>query len=139
MNIYIDCEWNGFGGQLLSMALVPADDSANKLYVEFELPENIDPWVAENVIPHMDGLVRKSLAELPFILQAYLSQFDTVNIIADWPEDIERFCQAMILKPGYRIDTPPLSFQIVRVDAVSILPHHALWDAKALRTALGGG
>ena len=34
------------------------------------------------------------------------------------------------------VETPPLTFEIVRIDAGSAVPHNALWDARGLRDAL---
>jgi hypothetical protein len=56
-----------------------------------------------------------------------------VHLVADWPEDIQHFCEALITAPGLRIDTPPLTMEIRRdLDAVSALPHNALEDARAI-------
>ena len=41
-----------------------------------------------------------------------LEHFETCNIIADWPCDIKYFCEALIVGPGTRVNTPPLSFEI---------------------------
>jgi hypothetical protein len=132
MNIYIDCEWNSFGGELISMALV--SETGDEFY---EVLECVDPhpWVAENVIPVLNK-DNVSLDEFRRLLKVYLAQFNECNIVADWPEDIERFCATLITGPGYRIDTPPLSMQIVRIDTISKIPHYALEDARALHAAL---
>lgn len=129
MDIYIDCEWNGFGGDFISMALVAAD--GKEFYEVIECEDPCD-WVEQNVIP----VLNKEAIEPDVFqekLQKYLSQFKAVNIIADWPEDIERFCSALITGPGTRIDTPSLSMQIVRIETKSALPHNALEDARGIR------
>ncbi len=131
----IDGEWNSFGGELISLALVSED--GREFYGVLGC-ENPEPWVAENVIP-------KLYAEpIPLILlqselTAYLFQFDAVHIVADWPEDIEHFCRLLIVGPGMRINTPPLTMEIVRVDTVSEDPHNALADARALRDYFARG
>jgi hypothetical protein len=38
MRIFVDCEFNGFGGDLLSMALVPEDDVIAPWYEVVDLP-----------------------------------------------------------------------------------------------------
>ena len=132
MNIYIDCEWNGFGGELISMALVPENGSEFYEVLNCESPCE---WVAKNVMP----ILNKAPISLPLFeqkLEDYLNQFDDIKIIADWPEDIERFCSALITGPGERINTPPLLMQIIRIDAESALPHNALEDARGIKTAL---
>jgi hypothetical protein len=74
------------------------------------------------------------LDQLQSRLQAFLSHYDSVHLIADWPEDIKLFCDALITGPGVRIDTPALTMEIRRdLDAVSRIPHNALADAFAIR------
>ena len=129
MRIFIDGEWNSYGGDLISLALVAED---GRSFYEVLGCENPDQWVAENVMPKLakPWIVLQSLQEQ---LENFLSQFDTVHIIADWPEDIMWFCKVLITGPGTRLDTPPLTMQILRVDTVSKNPHNALADAQALR------
>lgn len=131
MRLFIDCEWNGPGGELISVALVPAN-GGNEFYQELHISKPFDPWVADNVVPHLRGIQRDYKA-VQWYLQNYLDQFDSVHIVADWPEDIERFCRLLITGPGQRLDTPPLTMEVVRVDAPSELPHNALADARGIR------
>ena len=132
MDLYIDCEWNGFGGELISMALVSTD--GREWYEELGCDSPID-WVAENVMPHLSKapITRR---EMQLSLVKFLSGFDRINIVADWPEDIERFCQLLITGPGERINTPALTFAIIRIDAESATPHYALDDARGIALAL---
>lgn len=135
MNLFIDCEWNSFGGQLLSIALVSEDLDVYDFYREFLIEEKLNPWVKENVVPYLytEPYVKGSVPEIQSQLAMHLEPFNSVHIVADWPEDIERFCKLLITGPGTRIDTPPLSFEIVRCNPVSKVPHYALADAQALR------
>ena len=126
--LYIDGEWNSFRGELISMALVAED--GRHWYEELECRDP-DPWVAANVIPKLEGRP-VSLVGMRQSLHAWLAQFEAVHIVADWPEDIERFCWLLIRGPGERIDTPPLTMEVVRVDAPSANPHNALADARGL-------
>lgn len=132
VRIAIDGEWNSFGGEFLSFAMV-ADDG-EEFYVEFETPRDIDyhPWVIENVLPHMS--TRKfNRSESQYLLQRFLNQYHEVEIIADWPEDIERLCGLMIVGPGMKIQTPPvMTFRIMSLDSESKKPHHALYDARGI-------
>ena len=52
MRYFLDCEYNGFGGALLSMALVP-EDGGEELYLTFDCAGPIDLWVERNVLPFM--------------------------------------------------------------------------------------
>ena len=128
MNIFIDCEWNSFGGELISMALVA--ENGQEFY-EVLGCDNPHPWVAENVMPilNKDAI---GIDEFKKKLRRFLMQFDSVNIVADWPEDIKHFCDALIVGAGMRMDTPALSMQIVRIEAESALPHNALEDARGI-------
>jgi len=128
MKFFIDGEWNSYGGELISLALVP---EIGGHFYEVLGCDNPDPWVAENVMPKL-GKDRITLALMQELLEIYLSQFESVHIIADWPEDIMWFCKVLITGPGTRINTPPLSLEILRVDTVSKNPHNALADAEAL-------
>lgn len=130
MNIYIDTEFNEFQGELISMALVA--ESGPEFY-EVLPCDNPGPWVAENVMPILgqEPVVRQVFQ---LRLQHWLAQFASVHLIADWPEDIQHFCQSLITGPGMRINTPPLTMEIRRdIDAVSELPHNALADARAIK------
>ena len=102
------------------------------------------PWVKENVIPHLGalpiapemGYARKLLAQKlnTFLLQCK----DEVYIIADWPEDIKHFCDALILRRGVMAGIPTINMKVVRglprTTGHSTTPHNALEDARALRT-----
>lgn len=137
MDLYIDTEFNGHRGQLISMGLVAKDDSTIAWYKALPLPsmfEDIDPWVARNVLPVL-YVEPVGLHEFHSSLEAFLSQFPSVHIVADWPEDIQWFCWSLITGPGTRIATPPLTLEIRRDLHTndSVTPHNALADAHALR------
>lgn len=128
-NLYLDCEFDGFGGNLISMALVR--DNHNFFY-EVVHHTVTDPWVAENVVPVLDQYPI-SMDEFRAELCNFLFQFpDGVHIIADWPDDIAYFTKALLTGPGTRINTPPLTMEIVRSDHKSLTPHNALADALGI-------
>jgi hypothetical protein len=130
--IFIDGEWDGWGGPLISMALVAED---GREWYEVVTDRAKEPWVRANVIPNLGkkpvgvDYARASMVE-------WLKQFSAIHIVADWPEDIEKFCQLLIVGPGTRVNTPPLTMEIIRIDTVSELPHNALFDARALAKEL---
>ena len=133
MRMWIDTEFNEYKGALISMALVAED---GREWYEALSCENPGPWVAEHVMPIINKKPLRGSAELAESLQAFLMQFQSVQIVADWPEDISHFCNALIVGPGQRIDTPALSFLIDRdlpdTSLISAVPHNALEDARAL-------
>jgi hypothetical protein len=73
--------------------------------------------------------MRRSLAR-------WLAQFETIHVVADWPEDIKHFCIALITGPGTDLDIPPVTMEIMKIDSVSELPHNALADARGIRKAI---
>lgn len=129
MRLFIDCEFNEFQGDLISMALV--DENGREWY-EVVPCDNPGQWVAANVMPIL-GRAPVSVRLMQVSLQAWLALYDDVHIVADWPEDIAHFCKALITGPGMRINTPPLTMEVLRIDATSELPHNALADARGIR------
>ncbi|MEB3753956.1 hypothetical protein [Acinetobacter sp. MD2(2019)] len=133
MKLFLDCEFNGFNGPLISLALV--DTNKNYFYEVLACNEPI-PWVKDNVIPKLN---QEPINYLDFQakLQAFLFNYDSIHIIADWPEDIALFLNALMTQPGQCIQTPPLTMQIWKPTnqnsiIVSKNPHNALSDALAL-------
>jgi hypothetical protein len=130
MRIWIDTEFNEFKGELISMALVAED---GREFYESLGCENPGAWVAANVMPIIckDPVGKLDMQES---LGEFLARYDAVHIVADWPEDIQHFCETLITGPGYRLDTPLLTMEIRRdLDAASVLPHNALEDARAIK------
>jgi len=134
MNLYIDCEYNDFQGPLISMALVAED--GREWYGVLPCPHP-SPWVAEHVIPIL-GQKPESMESFQIRLEGWLLQFDSIHVIADWPEDIAHFCKALITDPGCRIHTPPLTLEVKRLleASPSENPHNALEDARGIRKVL---
>jgi len=132
MNLYIDSEWNGFCGELISMALCSED--GKEFYESLGCDDPI-PWVKKNVIPKI-GKHPIEKKEFQDKLELFLAQFKKIHIIADWPEDLSKFCDMLIVGPGLRINTPDLSMEIRRIDAPSKVPHNALEDARSIRNMI---
>lgn len=130
MNIYIDTEFNDFGGELISLAMV--DENGRGFYAVLNC-QNPTPWVAENVIPVL-GQRFASLRMLQTRMEAWLAEYPCVHVVSDWPEDIAHFCRALITGPGMRMDTPPLTLEVRRdlSSDASAIPHNALEDARAI-------
>ena len=131
MRFWIDCEWNDWQGELISIALVDADGFEFYRVVRYL---GAKPWVMENVIPKL-GRGAVSYQTMQQELKEFLMPYSTVHIIADWPEDIMHFCRALVTGPGERIPTPKLTMEIRRDigSDKSKIPHQALADAHAMR------
>jgi len=145
MRYWIDCEYNGFGGQLLSLALVRED--GHNLYIVYDVIQELDPWVKKNVMPilrcEMPKNVKLQLASLldnrgAYMIQEFFGDDPCPVVTTDWPDDIKYLCQAMITGPGEMISVPRIIFDMVRVDAYptklpGAVQHNAYWDAAALK------
>lgn len=130
--IWMDTEFNGTGGGLISMALV--DEYDNEFYEVVDCPGIWNTWVLLNVAPVLD---KKPLTRNQFSdrLYKYLDKYIGFTLMADWPADIAHFCNALIVDHGVRIQTPKFDmeiFPLLNADA-SKIPHNALEDARAIR------
>jgi len=134
MKLYLDTEFNGFNGRLISMALVPEDSMYPEFYCEVDMLDQLDPWVRDNVVPHL-MLVPSTHNEFQQKLSAYLRMIGECTIIADWPDDIRYFCESLITGPGERISlSNNIKFELnFDIEYTSEVPHSALWDARAIR------
>jgi hypothetical protein len=139
---FIDTEYNGIRGALLSLALVP--DDGEELYVTLATDEPIVDWVQKYVIPYLDTVPeplscpRLKPRDAAEAVERYLRHDDKAVIIADWPEDVAQLCNLMVTGPGDMIDVRDLTFRVLPISnfstaANSKVPHNALHDARALR------
>lgn len=134
MKVFIDCEYNGSGGELISMAMVPEDDGPVFYEVLDTTGMAIDPWVEEHVIPVLGDRPPVSEDEFKMRLGMYLDSFDELHIVSDWPDDIRLLMQSMIVGPGVRLGGPDvITLEVMRHDCPSRVPHNALHDAMGIR------
>lgn len=131
MKIFLDTEFNGFHGELISIGLI--DYSGRSFYRVLECAEPVE-WVDEHVMTVL-GAAPITRQQLQIDLENWLSGYAKAHVIADWPEDIEHFCRLLITGPGTRINTPPLTMEVDRMlhSEKSEVPHNALFDARAIR------
>lgn len=148
MRYYLDTEFNGSGGALLSFALLREDGAA--IYGIMPLPANVEPWVNENVIPILRDVPQRyrlaiwECADQEFatsLISAFMAGDPEPVVISDWPDDIRYFCELLITGPGQMIALPGIRFEVVRIDAYpttlrDAVQHNALWDACALHAAI---
>jgi hypothetical protein len=136
--LFLDTEFNGFGGKLISMALVPENNKIPEFYVELEMKDQLHPWVKENVVPHL-FLNPCTNNEFQNALAQYLNLVGGCIIVADWPDDIRYFCESLITGPGERIAiSNNIKFELdFSIKYESLVPHNALHDARAIRDVYG--
>lgn len=134
MNLIMDAEFNEQAGCLISLALI-TEDGHREFYEVVEVEEKLTDWVYDNVIPNLNKtpIIFESFQTK---LRKYLSQFATINVVVNHPEDVSQFCQAIQLGEGnWMEDLPPLTFQIIPdlTSKDADIPHNALSDARATR------
>jgi hypothetical protein len=142
---FIDTEFNGFCGRLISMAIV-SEDLKNEFYEVLQPntyivtnlgdSKGIDPWVEKNVLPILNK-EPISVSEFQAKLSKFLcdnSEMGEITIIADWPEDITHLTKMMITSPGRMIHSPNRINAIVdrTIQYKSLIEHNALEDARAI-------
>lgn len=133
MHLFIDCEFNGMNGGLISMGLV-SEDGEREFYEVVDCHETIDPWVQENVLPILekDPIPYK---EFQRRLARFLKAFPSVHVVADFPDDIKHFMNSVITGPGEWMMIQPLTTEVddgLSAKASTLL-HNALHDARAIR------
>lgn len=137
MRFFLDTEFNGYQGELISIALVGDDGSEWYKVLTYD-QHRIVTWVDQNVVPVL-AAPRTKLASVQLSLQAFLSGYQSrhMHVIADWPDDIKHFCDLLIYGPGKRLTTTDITFHLMYgmgdTATTSTIPHNALEDAKALR------
>lgn len=144
---YIDCEFDGHNGPLISMGIVRTALDSIAINVHGVVPS--DPWVRENVMPilHADRAGQTAFC-LPNMVGPTISEFIGGDpqpiIIADSPVDIARFCAALSTGAdgGWAsADYERMTFVVENVDCYpttlkGAVQHNAWWDAMALRDRL---
>ena len=142
LRYFLDTEYNGWGGALLSLALVP--DDGEELYLTLNWDGVLEEWVRRNVVPYLDMVPpqlvspRLSRSDAARALAHYLAGDDEPLIVADWPEDVALFNALIVTGPGVMAEVPEITFRVVQLPrfstaANSKVPHNALHDARALR------
>jgi len=145
---YIDCEFDGHNGPLLSLAIV-RDDAFGLHIRTFENAQDV--WVIANVMPLMDCHKAQQSQWIPLnevgpSIKAFIGADQLPTIVADSPVDIGRFCAVISTGStgewsscGY----PEITFKVINVDCYptelpGAVQHNAWWDAMALRHIVKG-
>lgn len=142
MRYFLDTEFNGFGGELMSIGLAP-EFGDQEYYAVLPAPDAIDPWVERHVMPYLDHVpiaLRNHVdaQTAAHEIAAYLAGDADPVIVADWPEDIALFCRLLLTGPAEIVDVGSMRFEFRRSPGFSTamnsdVPHNALHDARALR------
>jgi hypothetical protein len=136
MRYYVDTEFNGNEGQLISVAIVREDGA--EFYEVLHIHELVLPWVRENVLPVLDK-EPTDRATVVKKLQKFLRKDKGPHIcIADWPEDLSHFFRLLLRDHGKRNDPNWLKCVLIDLPGFdtanfSSQPHNALADARCLK------
>ncbi len=140
MNLFLDCEFNGWHdqgtGELISLGLVSTDGKYE--FYEAVGCKNPSPFVLQHVMPIL-GQSIIPMWELVDKLCSFLWEVNNqeegcITIVADYPSDIELFNRILLLGQGQCIKVPVLGFLLDLSLSTnnSTTPHNALADARAL-------
>lgn len=148
MKYFVDTEFDGFGGKLLSIAVVREDGEFRSFILEANW-NSLTPWVTEHVMPFFrSGKLTVEHTVTPYVAMREIVKFMATDsdpiVVADWPDDIRYFCELLIVGPGKMHGINRLKFEMVRVDAYpttleGAVQHNAWWDAMALREKIQNG
>jgi hypothetical protein len=145
VKLFLDTEFNGFGGEMISLALVP-ETGGNGLYFVFPHSSKIQQWVRDNVIPFLyltttshEGTPVISRKDAAYQIASFLRNYSDVVIVADWAEDLANFLRLLLVAPGQCVNLgQDLKFELVTGNLPELvvenaIPHNAWWDAITLR------
>ncbi len=142
LRYFLDTEYNGWGGALLSLALVP--DDGEELYLTLDWDGALEEWVERNVIPYLDTVPEALVS--PRMSRADAARSDRPlsrrrSRSAD-PRRLARRHRFDERAAGYgswrdgrgpRAEVPFVPLIGFSTAANSKVPHNALHDARALR------
>lgn len=130
--LYLDTEFNGFGGEIISIALYEPVSTACLYEVIDYRGKTIHPWVQEHVIPKLN---KEGISFYGAMIQvkSFLSLYPDATIYADWPEDFIHLLRFTCMDMGVKL-VKSLSLELITTPDthISKIPHNALEDAVAL-------
>lgn len=133
--LFLDCEFNGHGGKLISMGIV-SDKNSREFYEVLPVSDLVfcDKWVLENVIPFL-GKKPVNIVYFRKTLVEYLRLNIDQPIIADSPADFMHLLDLLhtMVDGKYQMENIELDLKLVMSGGLyPQIPHNALSDAKAL-------
>lgn len=132
MRLFIDTEFNGFGGALMSLAIVAED--GREFYEVVTMNDPVEPWVELHVVPLLDRMP-VTPEYFRHELREFLRGFDHPIIVADWYTDFVHFFEQFGGRHHGESFDYGCSARLLSgpMDIKSERPHNALSDARALR------
>lgn len=137
MDLYLDTEFDGHGGDLISLAIA-AKTGANWYGIFSARCQN--GWVAEHVAPHLYAMpptISGNRETLRASLREFLLSRSGATLWADWPADFEHLMHLMSGENFEGSFMIPCTMQLIVTpvgEPRPVTPHNALSDAIALMT-----
>ena len=146
--LFLDCEFTNFGGDLISLALVP-EVGTGHCYIVLDSDQYgwPSPFVKQHILTNLQvdltdhgrTLTREVAARhVANYLHAHVKGDEALKVMADWPEDLSHFLRLFGLGDGRTINIPAIDLEYRRIPGFatathSSSPHNALFDAVSLR------
>jgi hypothetical protein len=136
MRYFVDAEFNGFGGELISLAAVP-ETGARPHFYEAVGCQKPSLWVRINIIPVLQVSPR-SWGEVAHLFATYLGDDPAPVIVSDCPEALAHAAMLLVDRGGQRLMRARVRFELLpetdfSAQAHSETPFNAYRDAIALR------
>lgn len=135
MKVFLDTEFNSFGGELISIALVAENGKDYYEWVYCPPDHTVHPWMKENVLPNIGDVQPVGKLTVMFSLTKWLKSLgDDVEVVANWPEDLKHFWDCLHHNgTTYGLPTN-LKTTLDRGYSTSdsFVQHNALEDARAV-------
>jgi hypothetical protein len=136
MRYFVDAEFNGFGGELISLAAVPETGTRPHFY-EAVGCQKPSLWVRINIIPVLQVSPR-SWGEVAHLFATYLDADPAPVIVSDCPEALAHAAMLLVDRGGQRLMRARVRFELLpetdfSAQAHSETPFNAYRDAIALR------
>jgi hypothetical protein len=137
MRYFVDAEFNGFGGELISLAAVP-ESSVRPHFYEAIGCQRPSLWVRTQLLPVLQ-IKPKSRGEVAHLFASYLESDPEPLIVSDCAESVAHAALLLTDHSGARLMPARVRFELLpasdfSAQAVSELPFNAYRDALALRT-----
>lgn len=136
MKLYLDTEFNGHGGELISLALAAPEGESFYGRASYLGGVEVHPWVEANVLPVL-GKVAWYVPPSDFTaaLHRFLERHPNADIYADWPDDFAHLMQALRGATYEQALDYQCTMHLIKTppgEPKPEVPHNALSDATAL-------
>lgn len=134
--LFLDTEFNGIGGELISLALfdervLEGKPRSYNWYEVMAVPSQPTAFVAEKVIPALNGRTPIGMEAFLAYLRSFLERQNEPRIVADLSDDFYHLFACLRWDGGRHC--PPFTTELLSSGPSVARPaHNALADAEAL-------